>query len=301
MAARGWKMESTWLEGRTVLVTGATSGIGRATVQSIAPKLKRLLLVGRNPELVSETTKALSAEVPQLEVHGFTADLALQSETRKVADWAATFPELHALVNNVGAVMGRLEITPDGIERQFAINYVNHVLLTRLLLPMLVKSASPDTPNRIVMVSSIGHRNAKPLTKEFEGIQPHFELLVYRQSKLAQCLFTVECARRLKGWPVTINAVCPGATRTDIGCKNSATAVTRWVWWLASHFFQTVETGAANVVKVLADNTLATTSGEFFENFQPGRYSPLVHDTAVAKSLWDETCDRLHLSHELER
>lgn len=301
MARNGWKIESTWLQGRTVLVTGATSGIGRATVQAIAPHLRRLLIVGRNSSLVQDTTAALAAEFPALEIHGFTADLALQAETRKVAEWALSFPELHGLVNNVGAVMGREEITVDGIERQFAINYVNQVLLTRLLLPRLAQNATPKIPHRIVMVSSRGHRSAKPLSTEFTGLKPYSELLMYRQSKLAQSLFTKECARRLQGWPVTINAVCPGATRTDIGCKNTQNAAVRWVWWLASRFFQPVEVGTANVVKVLADDTLAGTSGEFFENFQPSWFAPLALDPAAAKLLWDETCDRLQLPRELAK
>lgn len=292
-------MDSTWLKGRTVLVTGATSGIGRATVQALAPQLKRLLLVGRNAELVRETTDSLRAEFPQLEVHGFTADLALQSETRQVAAWAATFPELHGLVNNVGVVMGREELTADGIERQFAVNYVNQVLLTRLLLPLLVRNATPEIPHRVVMVSSVGHRNAKPLSTEFAGLKPYAELLVYRQSKLAQALFTVECARRLKDWPVIINAVCPGATKTDIGCKNTRNVMVQWVWWLASRFFHSVDTGAANVVKVLADDTLHRQSGEFFENLKPAKFSPLALDAEAAKTLWDETCDRLALPREI--
>ncbi len=294
-------MGSTWLQGRTVLVTGATSGIGRAMLQILAPTLKRLLLVGRNGPLVQETTASLRTEFPHLEAHGFTADLALQSETRKVAEWAQTFPELHGLINNVGAVVGQRELTVDGIERQFAINYVNHVLLTRLLLPVLARNATPDCPHRVVMVSSIGHRSAKPLSTEFAGLNPHSELLIYRQSKLAQCLFTVECARRLAGWPVTINAICPGPTRTDIGCKNNSSLAVRWSWWLASRFFDTVENGAAKVVKVLADDSLATTSGKFFQSYNESHYSPLVNDPATARALWDETCDRLQLPRELKR
>ncbi len=294
-------MDSTWLQGRTVLVTGATSGIGRSILDLLAPHVKRLLFVGRDAELVQSTATALREASPQLEVEGFTADLSRQADTRNVAEWAATFPELDGLINNVGAVMGKLELTADGIERQFAINYVNQVLLTRLLLPVLARGSNAATPHRIVMVSSLGHRSAKAMSTEFAGRTPYVGLLTYRQSKLAQCFFTAELARRLQGWPLTINAVCPGPTRTHIGSKNANSALARWSWeFLTRFFFHPVEQGAANVVKVLADDSLSDQSGQFYENLQRSRFSAAVGDLEAAKSLWNETCDRLQLPRELE-
>lgn len=300
MAAVEKTMESTWLEGRTVLITGATSGIGLATALAIATKVKRLLLVGRDAALVAATTERFHREFPQLNVHGITADLALQSDTRKVAEWALTFPELHGLVNNVGAVFDQKGLTADGIERQFAVNYVNQVLLTRLLLPHLLSSADAQAPNRIVMVSSLAHTRAKPLTTEFAGLDPYVALKTYRQSKLAQAMFTVELARRLDGLPVTVNALCPGFTRTGIGTKHTQNAVVRWIWSLSSRFFAPVEVGAAKVVQVLADDAMHGVSGAYFEKSAKSPFAPLATDPIAAKTLWDETCDRLKLPRELD-
>lgn len=291
-------MDSTWLRGRTVLVTGATSGIGRATLDALAPVVRRLLFVGRDADLVRTTASSLTTAFPQLEVHGFTADLAQQAETRKVATWATAFPELHGLVNNVGAVFDQCVLTGDGIERQFAINYVNQVLLTRSLLPLLLKS-SHEAPSRIVMVSSYSHRKGKPLSTEFTGLKPYVALLAYRQSKLAQCLFTVELARRLQGHPLTINALCPGPTQTHIGSKNTHNRIVRWIWSFSSRFFHPVEEGAANVVKVLADDALTAASGQFYENFHPAPFGKRVLEPETARSLWNDTCDRLKLPREL--
>ncbi len=299
MAEQGWKMDSTWLRGRTVLVTGATSGIGRATLDALAPVVQRLLFVGRDADLVRTTASSLTTAFPQLEVHGFTADLALQAETRKVAAWATAFPELHGLVNNVGAVFDQCVLTADGIERQFAINYVNQALLTRALLPLLLRSANPAAPSRIVMVSSMSHRKAKPLSTEFSGLKPYIALLAYRQSKLAQCLFTVELARRLQGQPLTINALCPGPTRTRIGSKNTHNWLVRSIWSLSSRFFRPVEEGAAHVLKVLADDALNGATGQFYENFKLAPFGTKVLEAESASSLWNETCDRLNLPREL--
>ncbi len=300
MTDQGRKFDSSWLRGKTVLVTGATSGIGRAALDHLAPIVGRLLFVGRNAELVQTTENALSTAFPKLEVHGLTADLALQSETLKVAEWARTFSELHGLANNVGAVFDKCELTADGIERQFAINYVNQVLLTRSLLPLMLRGAAPENPHRIAMVSSFGHRNARAMSREFLGLKPYIGLLAYRQSKLAQCLFVTELARRLQARPVTINAVCPGATQTHIGSKNTQNVVARWFWTFSARFFRPVEHGGARVVNVLADDALRGESGRFYENFVSARFSPIALDPQAAKSLWDETCDHLKLSRELE-
>lgn len=298
MSSRAWQIERTWLSGRTVLITGATSGIGLAAARQLAPWVERLLLVGRNGELLQSVCEGLRREFPRVEVDSFQADLLVQADTRRAAEWASRQPALHALINNVGAVFDDCRLTADGVERQFAVNYVNQALLTRLVLPKLREFADAATPNRIVMVSSLAHRKARPLSTEFTGIKPYVGLQMYRQSKLAQTLFAVELARRLADVPITVSAVCPGFTRTDIGTKHAG-LISRWVWSLASRFFHPVEVGAARVVRMAADDALTGQTGFYYENDGPHAFGPLIADRAAAESLWNDTCDRLGLPRDI--
>lgn len=298
MSSQAWQIERTWLSGRTVLITGATSGIGLAAARQLAPWVGRLLLVGRNGVLLRSVCDQLRHDFPQLVVEEFQADLLLQADTRRLAEWVLHQPTLHALINNVGAVFGDFQLTAEGIERQFAVNYVNQVLLTRLVLPKLIECGEAATPSRVVMVSSIAHRRAKPLTTEFTGLQPYVGLLTYRQSKLAQTLFAVELSRRLKNKPVTVSAVCPGFTRTDIGTKH-ANFASRAVWWLASRFFHPAEVGGAHVVRMAADDGLTGQTGIYFESGSPHAFGDLIADETAARSLWDETCNHLGLPNDV--
>lgn len=301
VVGEAWKTDSSWLNGRTVAITGATSGIGFATAQELARLGARLRLVGRSASAAKAAEQSLRDSTPEVDVEFFTADLSQQSETRRVAEWLLGEPSLHALVNNVGVILQSREFTADGIEKAYATNYVNQVLLTRLVLPKLAMSGDEKTPSRIVNVSSDGHRRARPYKKDdFSCPSRNLWNQAYRQSKLAQCLFTVELSRRLAGWPVTINALCPGPTKTSIGTKHTR-RVRRFLWGLVMSFFRDVGEGASTVVYASAADELHGVTGNFFERCWQTTFSPLARDPEMAVELWNDTCDRLGLPHELER
>uniref|UniRef100_A0A7C2K196 SDR family NAD(P)-dependent oxidoreductase n=1 Tax=Schlesneria paludicola TaxID=360056 RepID=A0A7C2K196_9PLAN len=299
MAGPIWSADSSWLAGRTVAITGATSGIGLATARALARFGARLRLVGRDPAAAESAERELRQASPEVDVEFFLADLSQQTETRRVADWLNQNPSLSALVNNVGVVHQSREFTVDGIERVYAINYVNQVLLTRLVLPLLARSGDAPMPSRIVMVSSDGHRRAVPYHNDFQGPRLYIRNQAYRQSKLAQCLFTAELARRLQGRPVTINALCPGPVRTSLGTKHTR-GLRRVLWGFTMSFFRDVDDGASTVVYAAAADELHGVTGRFFERCRQTSFGRLVSDRQMAATVWTDTCQRLHLPVELE-
>src|SRR5512139_483535 len=188
---------------RVCLVTGATSGIGRATALALAGQGAELVLLGRDRARGEETAAAARA-AGAAAVDLLVADLACQAEVRRAAaEFLASGRPLHVLINNAGAVNLRRTLTPDGIETTFAVNHLAYFLLTTLLLERLRASA----PARIVNVASEAHRFG---TLDFDDLQNgrrYRVMSVYGQSKLANILFTAELAHRLAGSGVTANSL----------------------------------------------------------------------------------------------
>ena len=148
------------------------------------------------------------------------------------------------------------------------------------------------------MVSSLAHRRANSVAGGFEGPKSYQPLDVYRVSKLAQCLGAIELSRRLRDAPVTVNALCPGFTRTSIGAKHTS-GIVRFVWSLASRFFRTPEIAARTVFFAAASPELEGVSGRFIENEKVTYFGKAALDPELAAGLWNETCARLQLPTEL--
>jgi len=204
------------LTNKTILITGATNGIGKVAALELAKMGPTVVLVGRSPAKVAETVGEIKEKSRNPLVDGLVADLSSLSEVRRLAaEFRQKYPVLHVLVNNAGGVFASRQVTVDGYELTFALNHLAYFLLTNLLLDRLKSNA----PARIVNVSSDLHARGQIDFDDLQN-QQHYGpggLRAYSQSKLANILFTYELARRLAGTGVTANVLHPGVVATGFG------------------------------------------------------------------------------------
>jgi NAD(P)-dependent dehydrogenase (short-subunit alcohol dehydrogenase family) len=271
------------LEGRRCVVTGATSGIGRATAVGLAREGARLALVCRDPMRAEETVAEIHDRTGSRDVEIFRADLASRDSVRQVARELLTrCPRIDVLVNNAGVADTTRRETADGVESMWGVNHLAYFQLTRLLLDRIRESA----PARIVNVASEAHRFVSSLDPDDPA--PRDERFrwwrSYGRSKLANILFTAELARRLAGTGVTVNAAHPGAVSTRLGHQNG--------WWakLVSAplrpFFRSPARGAATSLHLARAPELAGVSGRYFADEREKTPSALARDEALAARLW---------------
>ena len=267
--------------GKTVLLTGATRGIGLEASVALAEMGARMILVGRDGAR-TEAAVATVRERADVEARSYLCDFSSQASIRALA--AAVLrdhPRLDVLVNNAGGVFKRRSLTVDGIERTFATNHLGYFLLTTLLLDRLIASA----PARIVTVASVGHRRG---TLDFDDLgyeRGYWVMKAYRRSKLANVLFANELARRLQGTGVTSNSVHPGAVDTHIWSGAPLWTKPYIALWLRRSFIS-AEAGGATVVQLAASPDLEGVTGKYFEEERPVDPAPLAEDAAIARRLW---------------
>src|ERR687894_2416746 len=201
------------MAGKTVLVTGGSGGIGRATALGLATMGGHLVIVGRDRGRAEDAAREIRAAGGG-PVDVFVADLSSQAEVRRVADEVLhALSRIDVLVNNVGGYWNTRHLTVDGLERTFAVNHLAPFLLTNLLLDRMTESA----PARVVTVSSYAQAQGRIDFEDLQGEREYSGARAYSQSKLANVLFTYELARRLQGTGVTANCLHPGAVRTNFG------------------------------------------------------------------------------------
>jgi NAD(P)-dependent dehydrogenase (short-subunit alcohol dehydrogenase family) len=277
--------------GKTVLITGATSGIGFQASLALARRGARVVMVGRDRARTESAVAEVVAGSGSKEVSHLLSDLSSLKAIRELAEAArARCPRLEVLVNNAGAVNKTRRVTADGFEATFAVNHLAPFLLTRLLSDRIVESA----PARIVTVASVGHRRG---TLDFDdlGYERGYSIMrAYMRSKLANVLFAAELARRLAGTGVTSNSVHPGSVDTNIwsGAPFWAKPI---IQILLRPFFITAAQGASYVVDLAARADLADVSGQYFEEGKKVDPSPAGRDAALAKRLWDVSASMVGL------
>jgi NAD(P)-dependent dehydrogenase (short-subunit alcohol dehydrogenase family) len=251
---------------RTILITGATSGLGRALAADLAAEGHRLLVHGRDPGRVAALVDELGGDAIPV-----TADLASLAETATLAEQVeAATDRLDVLVNNAGVGFGPpdgpRETSRDGHELRMAVNYLAPVVLTRALLPLL------KAPARVVNVGSIGQAPFDPADIEFEEGYDGVE--AYRRSKLALAAFTFDLAEELRGTGVTANCLHPSSLMP--------TAMVLESEWPP---LSTVADGVAATLRLVGDPGLAETTGQFYDVQKPSRARPEAYDPAFRAAL----------------
>jgi NAD(P)-dependent dehydrogenase (short-subunit alcohol dehydrogenase family) len=260
---------------QTVLVTGATDGLGRATARELASQGATVLVHGRSRERIDETVRELEEGRggAGAHVHGHLADLSSLDEVRRLAaEVEEAHGRLDVLVNNAGIVSERRVLSADGLELSFAVNHLSHFLLTVRLVPLLRRSA----PARIVNVASIGQRRIDFDDVMLEHGYSGFD--AYAQSKLAQIMFTFELAERLtaeRADGLTVNALHP-ATLMD-------TKMVR------EHFGggrSTVAEGVTALVRLVEAEDVEGVSGRYFDGLEEAAADPQAYDAEARRRLW---------------
>ncbi len=273
------------MAGKVVIVTGANSGIGRATAFALAKMGGQVVLVCRNREKGEAARRDIANESGNSGVELLVSDLSLLNEVRRlVSDFEAGHSRLDVLVNNAGSNFVGYQETTDGLERTMALNYFSPFLLTNFLLPRLKAGA----PSRVVNVASVSHFRGRLDLDDINGKRSGgmFGFRAYSRSKLALVLFTYELARRLQGTGVTSNCLHPGAVRTDIWARSGVMSpLSR----LASLFLRSPERGAETVVYLASSPDVEGVTGKYFFDMKQRRSSQTSYDEALAQGLWSLT------------
>ena len=268
-------------EAKTIVLTGASSGIGLAAAQQLAAQGAALVLVSRDPVRGAAARDLVSQVATGPAPVFMAADLSRQGAIRSLASGLhKQLDRIDVLLNNAGTAARHRELTVDGLEKTFATNHLGPFLLTNLVLDLLL--AAPE--GRIVTTTSESH--ARRL--EFDNLQGERRysfFSAYARSKLANILFTYELARRLEGTRVTANCLHPGAVATRLGQNNGrlATAVTK----LLRPFFRTPEQGAETAIYLASSPAVEGVNGKYFVDCREARSSRTSYDTELARRLWD--------------
>jgi NAD(P)-dependent dehydrogenase (short-subunit alcohol dehydrogenase family) len=277
------------LSNKSVVVTGATSGIGLAVAEKMARAGAFVIGIGRSAERNTAAVASIQAKVPAARVTYLLADLASQAQVRRVAGEigdiieAAGFAQLDVLVNNAGVYMARKVMTEDGIETTFAVNHLAGFLLTHELLPLLQRGQG-----RVLTTSSYSHRTTPLCLSRVVSPWPHIGLMAYKRSKLANVLFTYELNRRKLG--VTAFAVDPGLVNTAIASKGS-NGIEDLIWRRRRLKGTPTEVPARTYLYLAGENEVDVSQGYYFRDsafLAPSRQSV---DEKVARKLCDLSCE----------
>jgi NAD(P)-dependent dehydrogenase (short-subunit alcohol dehydrogenase family) len=270
------------MKGKTVVATGATSGIGEVAVLALAELGARIVFIARDQARAQATMRKLEAKAPGLGHRMHLADLSSMAETRKVgAVVAESEPRIDVLINNAGALFSSRRVTPEGLELTFALNHMAYFVLTEALQERLIASA----PARIISTSSSAHQGASLDFSDLQSAKGYSGFKVYGRSKLANILFTRELARRLAGTGVTANCLHPGAVATRFGESSGG-----WVGGLLpvlKLFFISPEKGADTIVYLASSPEVANTTGAYFVKRKITGPSQAAQDDAAAQTLWE--------------
>jgi NAD(P)-dependent dehydrogenase (short-subunit alcohol dehydrogenase family) len=280
-AQRAAGERSRSMTGKTVLISGGSAGIGKATASELAARGAHVVLLCRDGAKAERARAEIQARTPSARVDVVALDLRDLASVRACARAVLqAHPRIDVLVNNAGVFPPTLRRTADGFEEQIGVNHLGHFLLTNLLLERLEASA----PARVVTVSSMMHAGGAIDFASFRAPQRYNAMAAYRQSKLANILFANELARRVSPERVTSNSLHPGGVATEIA-RDAA-------WWMRIGMRlvgASPEKGARTSVQLASDPALAKITGKYFVSGREKTPDRAALDTGLAQKLWDES------------
>jgi NAD(P)-dependent dehydrogenase (short-subunit alcohol dehydrogenase family) len=271
------------MSGKQILITGATNGIGLAAAKALAARNMNIVIVGRN----ESSTKVAAAQIKvraskDVRVDTLIADLSSQAAVRKLAaDVLARYARLDVLINNAGAMFTSRQVTADGIELTWAVNHLAPFLLTARLLDRLKSSGA----FRVITTASDAHRGAEIPFDDLNAEKRYAGFVRYKQSKLANILFTRELARRLEASPGTCASFHPGLVASGFNRNNGLLMdLAMSLLWPVS---RSVEKGAETLVWLASSADIGGASGDYFVDMRRRQPSPQAEDGQTARRLWE--------------
>lgn len=275
------------MKNKTILITGASSGLGLQAAKELSGQGHEIILLCRNQEKGNAAVSDIQSFSGNNKIHLYTADLSVHTSVAEVAGKIKKdFTKLDVLLNNAGAVFDEFKLSADGLEMTIANNHFNYFWLTHYLLDLLKNAGNA----RIVNVASDSHYKAKNIDIEsFTQKKKYFVLSAYEQSKLANVLFTYSLAEKLQPFGITVNALHPGFVYTPIGSKNG-NAFFGMVWNTASKLFgKKVEDGAQSHIYLAGSEEVNGITGKYFHNCKAKPSSAISYDQRLQNLLWKES------------
>jgi NAD(P)-dependent dehydrogenase (short-subunit alcohol dehydrogenase family) len=269
------------MKGKTVVITGGTSGIGEVAAEALAQMGARIALIARSKTRAKATLARLGRSGPGVAHSVYFADLTRFAEMKRVAaEIANREPPIDVLINNAGALFGKRQLTEDGLEYTFALNHMSYFVVTEGLRERLLASEAA----RIINTASAAHQGA---TLDFDDLQSSksFRAMnAYSCSKLCNILFTRELARRLHGTGVTANCLHPGFVATRFADESGG--LVSHLAWLAKFFAISPAEGAQTIIYLASSPEVANVAGKYFYKCHPTTPSAPALDDRAALTLW---------------
>ena len=275
----------TDMTNKTVLITGATNGIGKVAALEIARMGATVCIVARDQRKGQAVLEEIKQKTGNQHLELFVADLSSMAEVRKLAsEFKAKYTKLDVLVNNAGGFFDTRKTTVDGLEYTLAFNHLAYFLLTDLLLDVLKASVS----SRIVNVASEAQAMGKLNFDDLQLEKRYGNFTAYSQSKLANVMFTYELARRLEGSGVTANVLHPGTVNTGFG-SGTKNPLINLAFGIIRRFSLTPEQGADTIIYLATSPEVEGVNGKYFEKRKARSSSQVSYDQNAQKRLWDES------------
>ena len=270
------------MKGKTVVVTGANSGIGYESALAIARMGAKVIMTARDEKRGQEALASVRSKAMNDNVELILCDFSSLKQVRALADEIIKkCPKLDVLVNNAGKIFGSRMLTQDGFEWTFGVNHLAPFLLTNLLLPLLKKSV----PSRVVNTASVAHNFGHINFDDIMSEKGYNDMKAYSQSKLANVLFSLELSKRLQGAGVTSNSLHPGVVNTHFA--ESGSAVNNWFYKVFGFMMESPASGARTTVYLATSKDVEGVTGKYFSGRKVSKTSREGADEAVALKLWE--------------